>query len=257
MDALEHSVSPQAADRIMGQLYTELLRLVDTDVARTPMTASRKKQILQQAGVGRIDAVLFKQSGARAIRRRYEQLLRRLIRRFWSGEIDQQEFSDRVYEASVEAYWDAFAEGRKAGGVDDDVEVTHQEGGIVYQQLVWANASTSKIVMLILSADGDEARLQEAVGRASAIAAAVDELWYEGLASAAADRMYQWILGGTKDHCRDCLAYNGQRHRLSEWQAAGAMPNAYALECRGYHCECELQPSRGREVGMLLSPGQN
>jgi len=256
VDALEHSVSPQEADRLMAGLYAELLRMVDVDVARTPMTADRKKQILERAGMGRIQVAL-KQSGARATRSRYERLLRRLIRRFWSGEIDEREFGDAAYEATVEAYWDAFGQGRQAGGVDDDADVTNEEGGIVYQQMVWANASFSKIALLILTADGDEARLQEALGRVGAVSAAIDELWYEGLASAASDRMYQWILGGTKEHCTDCLAYNGQRHRLSEWRAAGAIPNSYALECHGFHCECELRPTRGNPVGTLVSPGMN
>ena len=257
MDDLEHSLSPQDADRLMADLRIELLRMTDIDTQRQDMTGDRKKQILKAAGIGRAQAIFFKQGRAREIRRRYVRLLRLLIRRFWSGELDQVEFSEAAYEASVDAYWDAFGEGRQAGGVDDEVEVGHQEGGIVFQQLVWANTSVSKIVVLLMAADGDEDRLKEALGRVDFMASAIDELWYEGLASAAGDRMYQWILGGTKEHCTDCLAYNGQRHRLSEWQAAGAIPNSYALECHGFHCQCELRPTRGGPVGVLNPPGMN
>ena len=257
MDPVEHSISPQEADRLLEELIVEFLRLVPVETSKPAMPKERKQQILRLAGIGRVQAVLFKQSGARAIRQRYEQYIRRLIRRYWAGEIDERQFLDEAYQASVDDYMDAFAEGRRAGGVDDDAEVTEHEGGIVFQQLVWANASFVKIVGLLAAADGDEARLQEALGRAQLVGSAIDELWYEGLASAASDRMYQWILGGTKDHCRDCRAYNGQRHRLSEWQAAGAMPNIYALECRGYHCQCELRPTRGRPVGVLNPPGMN
>lgn len=54
------------------------------------------------------------------------------------------------------------------------------------------------------------------------------------------DQWYQWRLGATERHCRDCAHLNGQIHRASEWRAAGIMPQSPDLECGGWNCDCSL-----------------
>jgi hypothetical protein len=51
---------------------------------------------------------------------------------------------------------------------------------------------------------------------------------------------YQWRLGDTDEHCRDCLRLNGQVHRLRDWMRKRWMPGSEKLECKGYNCDCQL-----------------
>ena len=54
------------------------------------------------------------------------------------------------------------------------------------------------------------------------------------------DRWYQWKLGATERHCKDCAHLNGQIHRASEWRASGIAPQSPDLECGGWNCDCSL-----------------
>ncbi len=56
------------------------------------------------------------------------------------------------------------------------------------------------------------------------------------------DSWYQWQLGATEKHCRDCARLNGQIHRASEWRSAGIRPQSPDLECGGWNCDCRLVP---------------
>ncbi len=54
-----------------------------------------------------------------------------------------------------------------------------------------------------------------------------------------------WRLGATEQHCRDCLTYDGQTRRASEWRSlalVGIQPQSPSLECGGWNCDCRLEP---------------
>lgn len=71
-----------------------------------------------------------------------------------------------------------------------------------------------------------------------------------GLRSAAANRMMEFVLGATEEHCRSCLSLSGQRHRLKTFLDSGWYPKSSKLACKGFFCDCRLapttQPARGR-----------
>jgi hypothetical protein len=58
--------------------------------------------------------------------------------------------------------------------------------------------------------------------------------------SACGDLKYRWIVGPT-EHCTDCAMYNGRVYRGSVWASVGAQPQASALACHGFRCQCILQ----------------
>jgi 2'-5' RNA ligase len=77
-----------------------------------------------------------------------------------------------------------------------------------------------------------------------------------GRMSANANGMYEFKVGNT-EHCPDCLALNGQIHRLKEFIQSGWHPKSSRLECKGYRCECELVKRPGAaERGRLPSGGK-
>jgi len=61
------------------------------------------------------------------------------------------------------------------------------------------------------------------------------------------DAWLMWELGRTERHCKDCLHFNGQIHRASEWRAAGIQPQSSQLTCRGFNCDCRLTEVPGYE----------
>jgi len=62
--------------------------------------------------------------------------------------------------------------------------------------------------------------------------------------------MYEWILSGGSEHCESCLAAEGQRHEMAEWEAAGVVPRSSRLYC-GAACQCELREVKGEARGKL------
>ena len=58
------------------------------------------------------------------------------------------------------------------------------------------------------------------------------------------DREYEWIRTA-RDSCTDCLFFEGQVKRASEWRQikndTGKFPRSRALECNGFNCGCSLR----------------
>ncbi len=64
-------------------------------------------------------------------------------------------------------------------------------------------------------------------------------------AMACGDEKRIWVLGRT-EHCRSCLALNGQVRRLSFWESHVLPRNAPndRLECKGFNCQCTLKSTK-------------
>lgn len=76
--------------------------------------------------------------------------------------------------------------------------------------------------------------------------------YQKGLASADANGLYEWELGATEEHCTDCNAMAGQKHRMREYVERGILPQASSLECHGFNCGCRLKKARGRAIGRWV-----
>ena len=70
--------------------------------------------------------------------------------------------------------------------------------------------------------------------------------YVEGLSRAAANSLFQWALGSTEDHCRSCLALNGQKRTMKFWKSR-IMPKSDNLACKGFRCDCDLKPATGKK----------
>lgn len=170
------------------------------------------------------------------------------------GEIDEIQFVDLAFELTGEFFLDSFVAGMAAGGVDG--EPNAEEAGYVWWEIDHAQEHLRSFAADITAGRYDGKR-KVALQRADLYGGQIEYVWWQGLGFAAGDQIYQWSLGGTIKHCKDCLAYHGQRHRMSEWRGVGALPNSYSLACHGFECECELNPARGQPAGNLLPPGAN
>ena len=59
-----------------------------------------------------------------------------------------------------------------------------------------------------------------------------------------------WVRGATKTPCVSCVALGGRVYRHSVW-LANIMPKSRGLQCKGYRCQCRLEPTTAR-----ISPGR-
>lgn len=62
----------------------------------------------------------------------------------------------------------------------------------------------------------------------------------EAMQLAAKDQKLMWVWNPLKEHCEDCLRYNGRVYRGSVWEASGARPRSSELECGGFRCGCQF-----------------
>lgn len=65
------------------------------------------------------------------------------------------------------------------------------------------------------------------------------------------EQRFRFELGGTVEHCADCLRLNGQVHTGSAWYASGLFPQSHALECGGWLCDCRLVETDAPESGSF------
>lgn len=73
---------------------------------------------------------------------------------------------------------------------------------------------------------------------------ALDTLYYQSLALAAPKKPYRWEFDPAKEHCESCRSLHGTVRTLAEWQET-VMPKSDQLDCKGFHCGCELVPAEG------------
>lgn len=58
-------------------------------------------------------------------------------------------------------------------------------------------------------------------------------------------RKFEWVLGATEEHCKDCAGYAGKIMTAREWhiiyRERGHRPQSYELACKGFNCDCSLR----------------
>jgi len=62
----------------------------------------------------------------------------------------------------------------------------------------------------------------------------------KAIVMARTDPKLMWSMGGTVEHCFDCLRYHGRVYRASTWKRYEIEPQSRALSCHGYRCLCRF-----------------
>ena len=65
----------------------------------------------------------------------------------------------------------------------------------------------------------------------------------------------EFVANGILVHnCPDCSKYNGKVKRASYWQKIGAHPQSPDLACKGFNCDCKLEPTNEPLSRGYLTP---
>lgn len=176
----------------------------------------------------------------------FEDQFEDLLTEFIKGNLSRRQWSGYVRQLLRKTIHKAFLDGMEDGGVEG--EQPDDEEKVIINEFIQNQAA-------YVTGLGDAVKAKQvttAVGRGVMwYNKSVAPMYQAGLASAAGNVMVEWVLGPTKEHCRSCAAYNGQRHRYKSWLRVGAIPQSDTLECGGFNCLCHLVPVRARARGRL------
>ena len=97
------------------------------------------------------------------------------------------------------------------------------------------------------AARGDPVAVRGILNRVTLWVDALRNLGALGRAYANNNKKGFWVLGPT-EHCGDCLRYSRLGpHRMSFWRAR-KLPRSPALECHGFHCQCDIVDGTGASL---------
>lgn len=160
----------------------------------------------------------------------------------WNGSYDYYRFIDEMSLAIERGFTQAWYEGARAYGIEPS-ELTDVEHDRLMQEVnneIGYVYNYGQDIMNNLRAFGG--KLSPLLDRSDLWVSGYERIRILGSSYAAQDQKQEWVYGDTV-HCRSCLKYNGRVYRASVWLKHNIQPKMYELECKGYHCECNLIPT--------------
>lgn len=235
-DAVEQSITGKIKDGIVDNKYVEFVKAYADSLVYTGIDDVDKIGEYLVAHNIRIAA----QKAIQATRIDFEDSVEDLLLEAVAGNIDRRRFGNRLRNLVQVAIGKAFIDGLEDGGITEP-QLTDEDsdwiGDFFDEQRKYVIELTNAIYK------DDRVTEDEAKGKpAMWFNKSVVPAYHEGLASASKNGAFEWVLGKTEEHCRSCLKLDGQVRRISFWQD-NIMPQSGALACKGYRCDCRLQPS--------------
>ena len=141
----------------------------------------------------------------------------------------------------------AYTEGLREGGIPAEEMDAADKANIanwIAEQLTFVNGFATDAQ----AASKDAALKPGILTRLGQWVEAMRSLGTQGMMSGQKNRMGQFILGETEEHCKTCNALHGQYHRMSWFLSRGLIPRKPGnlnFECRGFACLCNIKFSDG------------
>lgn len=170
--------------------------------------------------------------------RSYRLAVRAAVRGLWTGVFD---FSQAYMEmeSSIKTYLEwAWREGSEECGILQS-EWTMEEW-MALRDNIGADLSylTGFLAVVEQNSRAKKGKLGPLLMRA--------EMWINRYADArnqakrmaCGNRKLVWMLGPTRDRCRDCLRLAGRVYRAKTWEKWDVRPQSSALACGGWRCLC-------------------
>lgn len=182
----------------------------------------------------------------------FRRNVRASVRGLWTGAITKRQALSTFRTAIERAIEQAWLEGAQECGIQEDEltveELTARDEFIFTQN----DLVTGFIDAIAAQSKANGGQITPLLQRAEMWINQYSSASQQSEALACANEKREWLIGRT-EHCRTCMALNGQVRRLSFWQNNVLPRNAPndRLICRGFNCQCTLRKtdkpiSRGR-----------
>lgn len=154
---------------------------------------------------------------------------------------------DNPYSAAVQVQdvfnasaTQAYLQGIRDGGANGIVSASQLDTDELNELNSWLSFNDNRA--LDLAFDLFDATLEEKQNRVNLWAnKGLDTSYNMGLMSGRSNPALEWHYSDkVKEHCSDCLKYNGKVYRAKVWKRYAIAPRSDNLECKGFQCECEL-----------------
>jgi hypothetical protein len=171
----------------------------------------------------------------------YRRGIRGVVAGLWRGTITKREFGAvilAVVDRGVNAAWRAGA--RECGIKPSDY--TDAEREAINQAILDTSRPWEDFADQIIDRNrASGAKLESHMGRANLWINRYNAVRADAQQMACGDQKLVWLIGGTEEHCTDCLGYHGRVYRASTWARYGIKPQSFDLECNGWNCDCRFE----------------
>lgn len=166
--------------------------------------------------------------------------LRSAVRAFWNGTYNWYEFHEEMQTAIRHYFPQAWREGLATAGIMDE-EMNDDERLRLEREIVREVGYIPAFADAIeRGSKANGGRLTPLFIRTDRWAASYNRIRSLAMTFAKNDPNYEWVMGPTREHCKDCLKLEGRVYRASRWKAADIAPRSHRLTCKGFHCLCEF-----------------
>jgi hypothetical protein len=182
----------------------------------------------------------------------FRRNVRASVRGLWTGAITKRQALSTFRAAIERAIEQAWIEGAQECGIQEDeltVEELTARDEFIFEQ---NDLAPNFIDVIAAQSKTNGGQITPLLQRAEMWINQYSSASQQSEALACANEKREWLIGRT-EHCRTCMALNGQVRRLSFWQNNVLPRNAPndRLICRGFNCQCTLRKtdkpiSRGR-----------
>jgi hypothetical protein len=202
---------------------------------------------------------------------KYQENLDTLSTQLQNGDIDQEEYTDKLELITAAIFFIAFLRGSESDNeaaqllleasisivesLGEDLEgiTTITDQDVINAAIPDENArneidselaisATSAAALAATIAIGEMSE-QALLNRIILWASTALGIYAVGQLFSKDDPNLTWNRNPLKDSCADCIGYDGKTKRASEWDKLGVRPQSPNLACKGFRCGCSF--SRG------------
>lgn len=237
--------SGKALGTVKFQNY--LVRDVIADGIRAALAEAADKETLD--GVFEHARELVSYKAIQATRLDFEMEVEDLLAAARNDEKTRQQFRSKLASLLNKYGKMAFTDGLTDGGIDNpkfSAEDKDTIGSLLAEQSKYVTGLADSLFKEGGISDAEAVQRPAMWWNKS-----IQPFYDAGLLSADKNGIYEWIYGDA-EHCPDCKALNGQRHRLADYNERGLLPKATILRCKGFQCKCAIRRVAGEERGDWL-----
>lgn len=181
-------------------------------------------------------------------RGQFEEAFTELLTQARGGDVTRAQFSARMRQLLIRYGFQAYADGLRDGGVDDDPD--EDETGEIDRILSEQGQYISGLAKVLYKEDGVTDAEADIKGTLW-VNRSVMPFYNAGLLSSAANQLMEFGGDDGDESCRTCTAVKGERHRLKDWHKHKLVPHDYpdSFECGSWQCKHRLFAAKGKPRG--------